>query len=101
MTSDSSQGPNRFECRGLIFGAFEPDATRPVFVVEADSEVQARNRVDSVAPLLVGLQRGRELAVIALEDMPVNMPIFMRAFFENGKIGFNKKLLTSGTNTVH
>ena len=99
MTGDSSKGPVPFECRGLIFGAFEPDATRPVFVVEADSVVQARICVDSVAPLLVGVQRSRELAVIELDEIPVNMPTFLRAFFEAGKVGSNKAHLAAGTNT--
>ena len=101
MTSDSSKGPARFECRGLIFGAFEPEATRPVFVVEADSEVHARICVDSVAPLLVGVRKGRELTVIELDEIPVNMPTFLRAFFEAGKVGSKKTHLASGTNIVH
>jgi len=99
MSNDEFQGPEPFACQQSVFGAFDSDTGRLVLMVEAGSEVEALARVDSVAPLL-GVKGVCELLVAQLDEMPTGVPTFLNAFFEAGKIGFNRGNVAPGTSTL-
>lgn len=100
MSGDRSQGPEPFSCKQSVFGAFDSDSGILILVVEAGSEVEALARVDSVAPLLE-VRGVCELLVAELDEIPAGVPTFLKAFFEAGKIAFNRGNVAPGTSTLH
>ena len=100
MTSDAFYQSWTFASLLSVFGAFDPASMKLLLVVEAESFDQARKHVDAVAPLL-GVNRGSDLVVEYLEEMPAGIPTFLMAFFEAGKIGVNRGDVAPGTGTLH
>ena len=100
MTSDSFYKSWTFASLLSVFGAFDPASMKLLLVVEAESFEQAQRHVDAVAPLF-GVKRGSDLVVEYLEEMPAGIPTFLKAFFEAGKIGVNRRDVTPGTSTRH
>ena len=70
-----------------------------LLIVEARSLEEAEAYVDAVAPLL-GVKRGSELVVVALDAIPTGIPTFLKAFFEAGNIGINREKVAPGSSTL-
>lgn len=99
MKTSAVPGQVPFDCQQGIYGAFDSDTGKLILVVEAGSAVEALARVDSAAPLL-GVRGVCELLVVQMDQMPAGVPTFLKAFFEAGKIGFNRGNVAPGTSTL-
>jgi len=99
MKDNSSSKAESFEFQQGIFGACDRETFQLLLIVEASSIEEAETFVDAVAPLL-GVKRGSELVVVALDAIPTGIPTFLRAFFEAGNIGINRTDVTPGTGTL-
>ena len=99
MTGDTSCNSESFEFQQGIFGACDRDTLQLLLIVEAASIEEAETFVDAVAPLL-GVKRGSELVVVALDAIPTGIPTFLRAFFEAGNIGINRGDVAPGSSTL-
>lgn len=88
-----------FVSQQTIFGAFDSDSGILILVVEARSEAEALARVDSVVPLLE-VRGVCELLVAQLDENPAGVPTFLEAFFDAGRIAFNRGNVAPGTSTL-
>ncbi|OOG58072.1 hypothetical protein [Polaromonas sp. C04] len=98
MTGASSKADS-FKFQQGIFGACDRDTLQLLLIVEAGSIEEAETYVDAVAPLL-GVKRGSELVVVALDAIPTGIPTFLRAFFEAGNIGVKRGDVAPGSSTL-
>lgn len=99
MKNNTSPNAESFEFQQGIFGACDRDTLQLLLIVEAGSIEEAETFVDAVAPLL-GVKRGSELVVVALDAIPSGIPTFLKAFFEAGNIGIHRGDVAPGTGTL-
>ena len=100
MMNDCLPIGDSFPHQQLIFGACDPESMRLLLVVEAETEVEARAFVESVAPLL-GIKRINDLIVVSLEVMPPGVPTFLKAFFQSEIMDANQRNAFRRTRTLH
>ena len=99
MTSKTTRkrGAHKAE---TIFGAFEPESSMLILVLEAFNLREAKSRLIAVAPLL-GVKVGVELLVVPLAEFPAGVPVFLRTFFCGTGIGFDREDVGPSTSTFH
>lgn len=99
MTGASSGRSTILDCTNRVYGAFEPEGQKLLFVVEAEDEATALVHVGLVAPY-IGVIQAAELIVVKLEELPSGVPTFFDGFFSAGRIAFNRQSVTPGTSTL-
>ena len=100
MSAGKLEGVDTFRFEHAVFGAYDPGTLTLVFVVEAESEVDALTRVDSVARLF-GFNEYRELDVVQLNAIPADVPTFLKAYFETRTSVVNDRATGAGGITFH
>ena len=100
MSAVTGEVADTFLFEHSVFGAYDPGTLTLVFVVEAESEVDALTRVDSVARLF-GFNEYRELDVVQLNAIPADVPTFLKAYFETRTSVVNDRATGAGGITFH
>ena len=100
MSAGKLEGVDTFRFEHAVFGAYNPGTLTLVFVVEAESEVDALTNVDSVAPLF-GFKEYRELDVVQLDELPSDVPTFLKAYFKTRRCVVDDRVPGTGGIMLH
>ena len=100
MSAVGGEGVDTFLFEDSGCGAYNPGSRALIFVVEAESEVDALTNVDSVAPLF-GFKEYRELDVVQLDELPSDVPTFLKAYFKTRRCVVDDRVPGTGGIMLH